>query len=404
MRESRIRLLVLYANYTDQMSYFDDWSDALREHRGFDTTLVDIISSGARGRIKRAVGEVDAVVLLHSINGDSTFHLQRHVPALAERRVPLLSFVGNELNLPGKSIATKRELLKQIRPDWIATQLLEEAGRYLFGDLPSRGVVSIPHALNPLTFRSKGDIGDRPIDIGTRVMRYPPHIGDDDRNRIAQRFIQLGHERGMTVDISNQRHDRRGWATFLNHCKGTVSTEAGSWFLERDDTTVNAIRRWAREQVGGIEIADDSMLLKFAYRSPASFRKLAARLYRAVGGQFEYQTVAEEAISYETIHAQFFAGKPKAQVYGKCISSRHFDAVGTKTCQIMFRGRFNDILKADRHYFALDEDFANLDDVLRRFGDAAERRIIVDAAYAHVMEAHTYAQRVQKIEAVLRQT
>ena len=69
----------------------------------------------------------------------------------------------------------------------------------------------------------------------------------------------------------------------------------------------------------------------------------------------------------------------------------------------MFRGRFNDILEADRHYLALDDDFANLDDVLRRFADAAERRVIVDAAHAHVMEAHTYTHRVQKIEAVLRQ-
>src|SRR5215831_21177000 len=246
MRESRIRLLVLYANYTDEMSYFGDWSDALREHCGFDTTLIDIIPAGARSRVRRKLDEVDAVVLLHSTNGDSTFHLERLVPALAERRVPLLSFVGNELNLPGKSIATKRELLKQIRPDWIATQLLEEAGRYLFGDLPSRGVASIPHALNPSMFQPKCDLSGRPVDIGTRVMRYPPHIGDDDRNRIAQRFIRLGHERGMRVDISNQRHDRPGWASFLNHCKGTVSTEAGSWFLERDDETVNAIRRRTR--------------------------------------------------------------------------------------------------------------------------------------------------------------
>src|SRR5262245_4381745 len=138
MRESRIRLLVLYANYTDQMSYFGDWSDALREHRGFDSTLVDIIPSGARSRIRGTLGEVDAVVLLHSTNGDSTFHLEPHLAALAERRVPLLSFVGNELNLPGKSIAAKRQLLKQIGPEWIASQLLEEAGRYLFGDLASR--------------------------------------------------------------------------------------------------------------------------------------------------------------------------------------------------------------------------------------------------------------------------
>ena len=76
MRESRIRLLVLYANYTDQMSYFDDWPDALREHRGFDTTLVDIISSGARGRIKRAVGEVDAVVhVIRSFEDPDVVHV-----------------------------------------------------------------------------------------------------------------------------------------------------------------------------------------------------------------------------------------------------------------------------------------------------------------------------------------
>ena len=135
----------------------------------------------------------------------------------------------------------------------------------------------------------------------------------------------------MRVDISNQRHDRTGWANFLNRCKGTVSTEAGSWFLELDDATVDAIRRRTREQVGGVEIADDSMLLKLAYRCPAPLRKVAARLYRAVGGRFEYQTVAKEAESYDSIHAQFFAGKPRAPVYGKCISSRHFDAVGTKT-------------------------------------------------------------------------
>jgi hypothetical protein len=402
MRESRMRVLVLYANYTDQMSYFDDWADALREYRNFDTILVDIIPSNAPGRVRASLGEVDAVVLLHSTNGDSTFHLQRLVSVLAKRRVPLLSFVGNELNLPGKSIATKRRVFEQIGAEWIATQLLEEAGQYLFGDLVSRGVVSIPHALNSSVFQPS-DLADRPVDIGTRVMRYPPHLGDDDRNRIAQRFIRLGQEREMRVDISNQRHDRTGWANFLNRCKGTVSTEAGSWFLERDDATVNAIRRRTREQVGGVEIADDSMLLKLGYRSPAPLRKVAARLYRAVGGRFEYQTVAKEVESYNSIHAQFFAGKPRAPVYGKCISSRHFDAVGTKTCQIMFRGRFNDILEADRHYLALDDDFANLDDVLRRFADGTERRVIVDAAHADVMEAHTYTHRVKKIEAVLRQ-
>ena len=200
---------------------------------------------------------MDAVVLLHSTNGDTTIHLERHASLLAARRVPLLTFVGNEVNLPGTSIAAKRRLFEQIHPEWIATQLLEEAGQYLFGDVAGRSVVSIPHALNTSAFRANADLLSRPIDIGTRVMRYSPHLGDNDRNRIADRFIALGRERKMSVDISNQRLNRQEWAEFLNRCKGTVSTEAGSWFVERDDATVNAIRRQASMQNSGVEIAND---------------------------------------------------------------------------------------------------------------------------------------------------
>jgi hypothetical protein len=56
----------------------------------------------------------------------------------------------------------------------------------------------------------------RPIDLGTRFARYAPHLGGDDRNRIADRFVEIGRQRNFTVDISNQRFDRIGWAGFLN--------------------------------------------------------------------------------------------------------------------------------------------------------------------------------------------
>ena len=52
MRESRIRLLTLYANYTDKFSYFDDWLDAVQQYPAFDVIALDIIPSGARRRIK----------------------------------------------------------------------------------------------------------------------------------------------------------------------------------------------------------------------------------------------------------------------------------------------------------------------------------------------------------------
>ena len=401
MRESRIRLLALYAQYTDTFSYFDDWLDAIREYPGFDVIAIDIIPSGARRRIKRAIREVDAVLLLHSTNGDSITYLERHVPILADRRVPLITFVGNEVNLPGFTIAGKRRVFSAIRPEWIATQLLEEAGQYLFGDLVTRRVVPIPHALNASAFRPIRNPDTRPIDIGSRFMRYMPHLGDNDRNRIGEAFLKIGSERGMKIDISNDRLNRVGWASFLNLCKGTISTEAGSWFLERDDATVEAIRRYVYEAAGGILITNDSKLWPAVHTLPGWVRRGAKGILGSVGFKFRYETVINEAQSYSDVDARFFKDKPRPAVYGKCISSRHFDAIGTKTCQIMFRGRFNDILKADQHYVALNQDFSNLEDALARFLDSTHRRTMVEEAYSHVMDAHTYDHRMRLLYDIL---
>jgi hypothetical protein len=399
MRESRIRILVLFARYTDKLAYFDDWLDALCQYPGFDAVAVDIVPSSAKTHIRRALDAVDAVVMLHSTNGDGTVYAERHVPVLAQRRVPLVTFVGNEVNLPGSTISGKRRLFQAIRPEWIATQLLEEAGRYLFGDLASRGVVSIPHALNASVYRPRRRLDDRPIDIGSRVAKYLPHLGDDDRNRIADAFVRIGRERGLQTDISLERFNREGWANFLNLCKGTVSTEAGSWFIDKDDATVEAIRDYVRSETSGILVGHDSNLLMMAQKLPHWLRPAVKKAVHALG--FRHETVVNEARPLDDIHARFFAGKPRAPVYGKAASSRHFEAVGTKTCQIMFRGRFNDILAADRHYLALGHDFANLDDVLAKFSDLRERQTIVEQAHAHVMEAHTYAHRMHTLHELL---
>ena len=153
--ESCIRVLVLHARYTDQISYFDDWLDALKSYAAFNVVEFNILHSPRE--LRHRISDVDAVVALHSINGDTTVYLERHIGVLSGRRVPLVSFVGNEVNLPGTSMTAKRSALGRIRPQWIATQLLQEAGQFLFGDLASLGVVSIPHALNTSAFRPNTD-------------------------------------------------------------------------------------------------------------------------------------------------------------------------------------------------------------------------------------------------------
>ncbi|MHB2168608.1 glycosyltransferase family protein [Alsobacter sp. R-9] len=397
--ESRIRVLVGYANYTDRLSYYDDWLDAFRKAPRFDAVPFDIVPAEARERLPGLLREVDAVVLLHSTNGDTTDYLEPHAPALAARKAPLLTFVGNEVSLPGSPIAEKRRVLAQFRPDIVATQLLQEAGEYLFGDVAGR-VVAIPHALNPDAYRPERPLDDRPIDIGARAVRYLAHLGDDDRNRILDWFSEHGPGRGLSVDISDSRFDRAGWAEFLNRCKGTVATEAGTWFLERDDATVNAIRDYVLSRSGGgIVIRNDSPLRTLGHKLPWWARSLARKVLRH--GPVRHEALVNEAVDPREIHERFFAGRARPAINGKCISSRHFDAAGTKTCQIMFRGRFNDILVADEHYIALHDDFSNIDDVLARFADARERVRIASASHDLVMGAHTYAHRLASVEAAL---
>jgi hypothetical protein len=152
-----------------------------------------------------------------------------------------------------------------------------------------------------------------------------------------------------------------------------------------------------------MQIANDSALLRIGGRLPRPLRRLARRLFAAAGGQFEYQVLDRMTGPQEQdIIDRFFAAKPRPPVYGKCASSRHFDAAGTKTCQIMFRGRFNDIFEADRHYLALDRDFGNVNDVIARFSDPDERLAVAERAYRHILEHHTYAHRARQVEAVLR--
>jgi hypothetical protein len=394
---SAAETVVLYADYTTRLSYYDDWLEAFNQSPRCRTFTHNICNTRAIAEVAPRVRNAELVVLLHSTNGDTTMYLKPWLPILKDRRGVLLSFVGNEVNIPGSPIAEKRSLFVEIEPDYIATQLLQEAGHYLFGDLARRAVLSVPHALNPVAFKSVRFHTDRRIDIGVRSVRYLAVLGDQDRNRIYDYFVAHAGELRLEVDIGTQRLNRYGWAEFLNDCRGTVSTEAGSWYLERDDHTVEAIRNWMRQRCrrSTLVIANDSPLRRLGHLLPWPVRAMLRKVL-SMGPLRHESTVAEE-LPFEEVFDKFFRDYPRPLFYGKCISSRHFDAIGTKTVQIMFPGRFNDILEADRHYLALQSDFSNIDVVMERFHDDQERQRVVDEAYEHVCSGHTYEKRVANL-------
>ncbi len=93
----------------------------------------------------------------------------------------------------------------------------------------------------------------------------------------------------------------------------------------------------------------------------------------------------------------FFADYQRPPVYSKAISSRHFDAIGTKTVQVMLPGRYNDILRPDVHFIELKRDYSNIDDVMKRFHDLEYRTKMVDTAYEYVLAEHTHRHRIKQV-------
>jgi spore maturation protein CgeB len=115
----------------------------------------------------------------------------------------------------------------------------------------------------------------------------------------------------------------------------------------------------------------------------------------------QHEALEDPRLNFADIKARFFSNRPRCPVYSKAISSRHFEAAGTGTCQILVRGRYNDILKAGDHYIPLDPDMSDAYEAIARFTDPAERRRIAHSSYTLIREAHTYRHRSAALHAMV---
>jgi hypothetical protein len=391
-RESRIRTVVLTVRYAVRSSYYEDWLDAFEASPLFAVTAFNLFRRDERRAARRAVGDAELIVALHACSADTLEFIRPLREAIKARRGRFLMLVGNEYNLPWVRLADKRSFLAETGADWVGTQLPLEAGEWLYEGTGAR-VLALPHAANDTVFRrDRADLA-RAVDIGGRSFPYPVYIGDQDRNRVYEVFAEIGPAMGLRTDIAtNARLDRPNWAAFLNDCRATVGTEAGSRYLERDDRTALAIRDFLRERARGPTIRADGWLHAAVRHLPYGIKDgLKGLLARS---PIRHEALAEDDAVFAEIEARFFAGRAPCSAYSKCISSRHFEAAATGTCQILMRGRYNDILEADRHYIPLAPDLADVKTAIERFRDLVERQRIADAAYELVQERHTYRDRL----------
>ena len=99
----------------------------------------------------------------------------------------------------------------------------------------------------------------------------------------------------------------------------------------------------------------------------------------------------------QELENQIFKNHSVSYVNGKAISSRHFEPIGTKTCQILLEGHYNGILNENEHYISVRKDYSNFDEAFERYIDPKEREEITENAYEYVIENHTYDIRIKSI-------
>jgi hypothetical protein len=402
----KLPILVIVRNYLTDLSYFDDWLDALKRYERFDVDVVDIETRDGIASALRRIADAPFVVCLHSTTGDGVRNLEQLLPALEARQGKLAVFVGNELNLPFAPMSAKLDFLRRSSADLILTQFLQETGDWFYGLTPGAKILSLPHALNGDQFFRGPPQQDRRLDVGARSHKYGVFVGDAERLRLYDYFASNGAKHDLSVDVKmgGERFDRAGWSEFLRSSRATLATEAGSHVVQRDDAICNRIQAHLRGRSKGSAVVQyESAPMRLARRLvPASLKGGVRRIlsdWVKLAHQLEDDLSVEDILS---IQAEFFGAAPRSPFHTKVISSRHFDAIGTGTIQVMTEGVYNRILERDRHYICLQSDFGNIEGVVERLLDLDYCQNMADETLKYVLEEHTYWHRCVDLESALR--
>jgi hypothetical protein len=330
----------------ENLSYILDWRNALCKSSKLDVTVVNVYNLVEFSRCLRNIAQYPLIIVLHSAGHAGLPVLLKTAEWFKKRCGKLVVFVGNEY----KRMASKIRFICSVEADYVCSQLPIEAARWLYAGCSRSQILSMPHALNPKLYYPDPHC-QRSIDVGFVGNLYHNVIGDMERTNLVRFFQTHGAELGITCDIRTQRLPRSEWCRFLNMCKGVVGGEAGTYYLDKTDQIISDVTTYLN---------------------------------------------AHPTAPFEEIFERFFKGR-QSPVSGKTISSRHFEAIGTKTCQILIEGHYCGILVADEHFIGVKKDLSNIDDVVERFKDDTYRTAMVERTYEYVTAEHTYQHRVESL-------
>ena len=388
-----MRLLIVHTRRGSPSAYMDDWIDAFERRADLRCTCIDAGRIGSTAAIAREAALADAVVLLHGVMADTMDHAERLAGPLKDRRGPLIVVMGNEYNTPWSPIGPRIDWLSEVGAEFVGTQLPLASARWLYATIGAT-VVETPHALNPRAYSPVRPRARRRYHIGTRSFRYPIYVGDDRRNTLHRAGRAFAARHGLDCSIEDDlRLDRSRWARFLNDCRFTLATEAGAVRVERDDRT--ALRMAELVARGRGTIRANGRLRPLLRFLPFPVKDVLRKIVRPLGIEHEALRTMDDVA--EAAFALVPDNSDGNGVDGRCVSARHFDAIGTRTVQILARGRYNGLLQPGEHYIETDATMSNDAEVAEAIRDDARCERIADRALAHALAHHTVDHRVADV-------
>ena len=331
----------------EYLSYVRDWRDALLREPRLDVTLCSMSNLVDFYSKRKLFKEADLIIILHSAMGDDLDGLLKNSGLFEQRRGKLVTCVGNEYDQMGEKV----RFIKESGTDYIVSQLTKETAEWLYADCDGSEVLCLPHALNPTLYKPV-PLLERKYDIGFIGSLYPNFIGDTERNDFILKMEKESAHYNLKSYFRYATVEKGMWATRLQGFAAIVGGEAGSYYLDRSGALLASAKKWEEQH---------------------------------------------RNCSFDDLWQTFFKSPREDVKTGKAISSRHFEPIGTKTCQILIEGDYNGILKADEHYISIKKDYSNLDEAIEQFKDEHYRQRIVEQAYEYVISNHTYAYRINSL-------
>jgi len=294
------------------------------------------------------------------------------LPWLRDRLAWLADFDGVTVALPQDEFSFSETLddwLADLNVDVIGSTFGKEAWPVLYPRMHTRarlvtcwpGYVDLATAARRV--RECHPARERPLDVVYRSFDLPYWLGSHGqlKTRLPYVVSEAAGRLGYRCDISNDAKDAifgERWFDFLASGRATIGVESGTGVLDRRGEIRAAIQAMLRE------------------RPEMTFAEVSRRLPPG-WDRHRFLTVGP----------------------------RHFEAMTTRTCQVLVEGEYAGLLQPNVHYLPLKADFSNVEAVLESLRDHDRLDAITARAYDDFCrsERFTYAGMAATLDEAIGQ-